>query len=214
MGAFPGIDYDFQPASYWRDDDLLAALLRNVKGSERRRMIKAYWQAGKYEHLGDQLKTEQVQEDFRKFLGRLHPDFMGGEYLPDYRPGETEIARIELKSTSADVISIRARPLRTGIGYRIVDEYETKFLLPWKTGQRPMTLSRFIAFLDGARQPDLVPALPLCFNQMNLEIGENTREKLRDFTTVSSEIYPGLQEHYVNVFDDWVRQEPGYLGEE
>ena len=34
---------------------------------------------------------------------------MGGEYLPDCIAGETEIARIELESTLADVTSIRAK---------------------------------------------------------------------------------------------------------
>jgi hypothetical protein len=34
---------------------------------------------------------------------------MGGEYLPDYEEGDVEIARIELESTTADVISIRVK---------------------------------------------------------------------------------------------------------
>jgi len=43
-------------------------------------------------------------------LDLIHPSFMGGEYLPDYRRDEIEIARIELESTTSDVISVRARP--------------------------------------------------------------------------------------------------------
>ena len=36
---------------------------------------------------------------------------MGGEYLPGYRRNEVEIVRIELDSTTSDVISLRARPI-------------------------------------------------------------------------------------------------------
>lgn len=39
---------------------------------------------------------------------KFHPSFVGGEYLPDYKANEVQIARIELQSTTTDVISIRA----------------------------------------------------------------------------------------------------------
>jgi hypothetical protein len=39
----------------------------------------------------------------RSALGRLHPSFMGGEYLPDRRDTEVEIARINIDSTTSDV---------------------------------------------------------------------------------------------------------------
>jgi len=47
----------------------------------------------------------------REGLGAIHPSFMGGEYLPGYRRNEVEIVRIELDSTTSDVISLRARPI-------------------------------------------------------------------------------------------------------
>ena len=57
---------------------------------------------------------------------------MGGEYLPGYRRNEVEIVRIELDSTTSDVISLRARPIgrkRPRIVYTLVDEHQTELRL-------------------------------------------------------------------------------------
>ena len=53
-----------------------------------------------------------------------------------------EIARIELASTTSDVISVRARPAGARILYRVRDEYETEFKLPQKSSRRPFSLER------------------------------------------------------------------------
>jgi hypothetical protein len=49
---------------------------------------------------------------------------MGGEYLPDRRDTEVEIARINIDSTTSDVTSVYARPGKDRINYRVVDEYQ------------------------------------------------------------------------------------------
>ena len=43
MKRYRGIKYSFRPKSYWDEDNVLQALLRDVKGAERRKMIKAYY---------------------------------------------------------------------------------------------------------------------------------------------------------------------------
>ncbi len=93
-------------------------------------MITDYWNAGKLEELDPALLHDVPHDAARQSLGRIHPSFMGGEYLPGYLPGEVEIARICLRSTTSDVISLRARPNEAGIAYRIADEYEGNFSLP------------------------------------------------------------------------------------
>ena len=35
----------FRPSSYWEDNDPMAAILRNVKGANRRQIITDYWNA-------------------------------------------------------------------------------------------------------------------------------------------------------------------------
>jgi hypothetical protein len=41
---------------------------------------------------------------------------------PNYQPHEVEIARIELQSTTSDVISLRAKGSQRRIKYRLVDQ--------------------------------------------------------------------------------------------
>jgi hypothetical protein len=81
---------------------------------------------------------------------------MGGEYLPDYGNCEVEIARFELKSTTYDVISLRACPSGSHIKYSLVDEYETEYSLPQQTSSQPFSLLELIRFLDSVEQPDSV----------------------------------------------------------
>jgi hypothetical protein len=168
-------------------------------------MIIDYWKAGKIDEL-DSLLVDSLDDDQRTRLGQIHQSFMGGEYLPDYQPNEVEIARIELASTTSDVISIRATPHPKGICYRIVDEYETEFQQPFEISKLPLTLKELIEFITNTRHPELEGNLALAYNTMNAE--DSDRAELRPFTTMSSAFYSQLYEHFEHVFDDWVR-EPG-----
>ena len=108
---YSAINYDFRPESYWVPArSPLEAALRSVKGRNRREMIRDYHSNGLLPALSDNLLRDTLEEDTRRRLDLIHPSFMGGEYLPDYRRDEVEIARIELQSTTSDVISVRARP--------------------------------------------------------------------------------------------------------
>ena len=58
--------------------------------------------------------------------------------------------RIELDSTTSDVISLRARPIgrkRPRIGYTLVDEYETEYKIRPVRTTRPLTLGQLITVL-------------------------------------------------------------------
>jgi hypothetical protein len=194
----------FRPNSYWEDNDPLAAILRNVKSTNRRQMITDYWNAGRLEELFPENLADDPGPDAQRFLERIHPSFMGGAYLPDLLPTEVEIARIELKSTTSDVISIRARrePGSDRIHYRIVDEYDTGFDFAPTTSTGPLTHDELVALIDGA-DGNAGGGLALCYNEMNFE-GMGDAESLRHFTTVSSLFYPDLEDHYEAVFDRWV----------
>jgi hypothetical protein len=205
MKKYPNIDYAQRPESYWCDRDALAAVLRNVKGAQRRRMIADYWNQGRLAELNEELLKDTLSAAARERLGRIHPAFMGGEYLPEFKSGEAEIARIELASTTGDVISIRAQADPKGIRYRILDEYETVFEQPFETSMEPLTLGQLIEFIDGSQQPEFEPGLALCYTIMNAE--EISREPLRHFTTVSSGFYHQLNNHYEKVIEEWVKAE-------
>ncbi len=202
MKKYPGIDYSFRPKSYWLDMEVLQALLRNVKGAERRKMIKAYYEAGNFQELEESFSKVSLSDEERFRLASIHPMFMGGEYLPDYGTDETEIARIELKSVTADVISIRARLEDDTIHYSVVDEYEGKFTLETESGDDPFSLAELIQFIDGTElEGSSYSGLSLSFNNSNAEGMD--KEDLVGFTTISSEIYPDLEDHYGKVFTEW-----------
>jgi hypothetical protein len=197
-----GIKYNFRPKSYWNDSDPLQAILRNIKGENRRQMVIDYWNAGLLENLDQTLLQDELGEDERRGLGRIHPSFMGGEYLPPYLPGEVEIARICLQSTTSDVISLRARPIPTGIAYRIEDEYEGKFTLPITRSTKPLSLRELIRQFEDGRLQELPGNLATGYNDYNAEWDD--RENLRHFTRIESNIYQQLESHFEVLFEEWV----------
>jgi hypothetical protein len=94
---YPGIDYSFRPSSYRAPpNDPVNAALRNVQGRNRQAMIRDYAAEGRLDQLDPTLLADRLGPEDRDRLGRIHPSFMGGEYLPRYERGEVEIARIEL----------------------------------------------------------------------------------------------------------------------
>jgi hypothetical protein len=205
MKHYPKINYSFAPKSYLADSDPLAAILRNVKGENRRQMIRHFWDSGKFEELDIELLRDEIGDDARKRLGAIHPSFMGGEYLPGYFPFEVQIARICLESTTSDVISLRAHPTGKAIAYRVVDEYDGVFVLPIPESERPLTLAELIRQLDeGQMKNDCFPNGGLSLGYNNLNADASDRERLRYFTSISSDVYTQLNAHYERVFDDWV----------
>ncbi len=202
-----GIDYAFRPESYWDVSDPLQAILVNVKGTRRRQMIRDYWEAGAIAELEKGLLRDNLTEEDRVGLGKIHPSFMGGEYLPDYAEGEVEIARIELESTTADVISIRVKKEGERIAYLIVDEYETEFNILPTHSDKPLTLSELVRLIDGAMEEG---SLGLYYTQMNYEGGECSIEwldQMRHFTRVESVFYQQLHLHYEKLLDLWYEEE-------
>ena len=208
MKRYRGIKYSFRPKSYWGEDNVLQALLRDVKGAERRKMIKAYYEEGNFQELEEAFTKASLSDEERFRLASIHPMFMGGEYLPDCNSNETEIARVTLRSTMQDVISIRAKGEDGELHYSVVDEYDDhEFSLWTDSSLKPFTLKELIEFLDNSSQGLGYPGgLSLSYNNSNADSGLD-RESLEDFTTISSEIYPQLEKHYDRVFADWVAEE-------
>lgn len=206
--VYPEINYDFQPISYWSPAaNPLDAALRNVKGRNRREMIRDFHAEGNLEALRDELLSDTLDEKVRDSIGRIHPSFMGGEYLPNYARREVEIARIELRSTTSDVISIRARPRGKRIEYLVCDEYASEFKLPQKTSSHPFSLLELICFLDTVEQFKGEASwnrfgFVLSYNQCNLDCGAEL-ETLEDFTRVSSDFYSDLGLHYASSIAEW-----------
>ncbi len=206
MKRYQQIDYAYQPESYWEDSTVLQALLRDVKGVQRRKMIIDYYENEAIDQLDDKFLQAKLSDEQRKRLGLIHPSFMGGEYLPDCGADETEIARIELRSTLADVISIRAKRDGPEYHYSVVDEHGDTYSLFTETSGDTFTLGELVDFIDYSEQiGGWSGGLSLSYNNANADSGMD-RESLEGFTTISSEIYPQLEEHYDRFFADWVAE--------
>jgi hypothetical protein len=100
------------------------------------------------ELIDSELLQHALPHENRQAQGRIHPAFMGGEYLPSNRAGEVEIARITIASTTQDVTCVYARKVGQRIHYRVVDEYSGDTLdgLGHRTSLKPLTLKQLTDF--------------------------------------------------------------------
>ena len=112
----------YRPHDYFGRYDLQAELLSTVKGRARRALIKEALETGEVDTLPDFVTAPELESFDRQMLGRLHPMFMGGEFLPKRKPKEVEIARISIQSTTYDVTVLYARLVGQRIHYRVVDD--------------------------------------------------------------------------------------------
>jgi hypothetical protein len=118
----------------------------------------------------------------RQMIGLIHPMFMGGEYLPKTKPGEVEIARINLNSTTYDVAVIYARRVGQRIHYRMVDEYDGEWLKTKTTctSTKPLTMGDMVSFFINAW--DLFNCLESNY--------QNDVKSMLSFFNGESEFYP------------------------
>jgi hypothetical protein len=119
----PGIDLGFRPTSYFWPLGLETHLLARIKGAERKLALQTLIGAGRLDEVPAFLAQSALDPEERRAVGRIHPAFMGGEYLPDMKQEEVAIARITIASTTQDVTSVYARRGKGRIHYRVVDEY-------------------------------------------------------------------------------------------
>lgn len=114
-----GIDLQYRPSSYFWARKHGIPLVSDIKGAERRRYYQRALDSGEVDEDGALQLLHALTENQRRAQGSLHPAFMGGEYLPDHLPGEVEIARITIASTTGRDLRLRppggqAHPLPCG----------------------------------------------------------------------------------------------------
>lgn len=207
MSTTASFNLAFRPESYWDPTDAETAILSGVTGQLRRQMVRDFIRGDAstaFGELDDSYMADTLTPDDRTRLGLIHPQFMGGEYLPAYRRGEVEIARIVLQSVTMDIYSVRARRGGGRIHYRIVDEYETDFVLTRKSSKAPLTMAQLIALIDTASCYDY-SNVTIAIREMNLESGSDIDE-MRDFVSVESLFYPELEAHYEQAGEQWAEQ--------
>lgn len=143
-----GIDLDFRPKSYFGPRRLENYLISKVKGAVVRARLETLSEQGRHDEVARLLGDEGISEADTRALERLHPMFMGGNYLPGMGDGEVEIARIEIASVTFDVTCVFARPQQGLIYYRVVDEYggDTLSGPSEMISDRPLTLGELTDF--------------------------------------------------------------------
>src|SRR4051794_3027842 len=114
------IDLRFRPESYWTVPE---TVLANIKGEGRRRAVRVAIELGKAHELPPLLLADDLPAPLLRQVLTMHPRHWGGETLPDYLPGEVEIARVVLPDTVlCDVVSFRASRVDRGIAFRVVTD--------------------------------------------------------------------------------------------
>ena len=181
---FLGIDYSFQPGSYW------------TKPKGRRTKAKK---------PNDGSTAPGLEDSFLPIASSMDAMFGADKGLPKCVDGEVEIAWIHLDSGTPDAISIRARQVVGGIRYRVVDEYGGKFKVSPQSSQGPLTMLQLVHLIDGIRHSGLTRPFSLAYNELNAEFAED-RSELRHFTRIGSDCYPELEAHFEKVFEAWVQE--------
>lgn len=187
-------DLEYHPKSYWYPESLETKILSQIKGQERKKAIAAYIRENK--RIPDTFFTdENLSPDIREALSKVHPIFMGGEYLPDTKENEVEIARVVMESATQDIISIRAKIADNKILYSIIDEYENEFILPFEESINPLTLSEMINFIDHSRIIGAEP--PNLYGGGREWAFDNDKDlSVWNFERVQSDFYKELEEWY------------------
>jgi hypothetical protein len=193
------IDLGYRPKSYFWPLGLETHLLSRIKGAERKAAVKRLIDSGRLEDIPEFLTQSKLSDGERRVIGRIHPAFMGGEYLPDMLPNEVMVARITIASVTQDVTCVYARRTKHRILYRVVDEYEGGSLSGrrTRTSVRPLTLGELEAFFVGAWS--LFEILEMNFGEEGYDIDE-----MQAFVVgVESEFYPQLGELYRRRISAW-----------
>jgi hypothetical protein len=198
---------------YWDLPDPVSAALVNIKGQRRREWLYDILTGAKPEPEGDwreAIRFPSLSSGFRRRAVCWHPTWLGGEELPDYLPGEVEIARIIIHNHVLDVISIRARRETRGTMkrrahwvYRMVDEHGMEFWLTPAGSVEPLSEAGLRGLIDCAASrafpADGRPFLDRLRADMDPDEGET-------FAQVESLQYPELGQYFAEQARVWAER--------
>ena len=125
------------------------------------------------------------------------------EALPPCESGEVEIACLSIRSTTGDLVSVRARRVEGLIRYRAVDEYEGEEDLAPTQAERPLSLlelGQLLCSIELGADGGLLQGLWA----EELDAGYPEDEAV-DRVAVSSPFYPSVSAEYVRLFQSWLQ---------
>jgi hypothetical protein len=199
-GAVSPINLSFRPKTYFWPLSLSTHVLSSIKGAERRALAQEAFEAGGGPGLAPELTTASLTDEERLARGGIHPAFFGGEFLPNLRDGELEVARITLQSVTQDVARLCARRGKNRIYYTVVDEYggDTLDGPSTRTSAQPLTLAALADFFLGAY--DLLAVLEMNFG------GDYSPDTVHGFFQGSSEFYPDFDRLLRQKVNAWLAE--------
>jgi len=199
------VDLSFRPETYWPEEHAFEKIVSRVKGEQRRQWAQTLLSEGRVEELRARIDDGTFAEDLPdadlKEWGRIHPENLGGEFLPPSGLDEVEIGRLVFGNATADVESILARRTADGIVVSVVDEYDTDFEDGQRTYVRPLTLGELVEFIDSFIHPNPENGsggLVLGLVRNMIEAGNEDAASLIEYVNVSSAFYPDIQRYYEN----------------
>jgi hypothetical protein len=192
-------DRNYRPRSYWGPQDVKVHFGSRIKGELRRKAAEQQLDLGVAE---EGVLKSALDEGERIAAGRVHPRFLGGEFLPDLYPNEVEIARVVLDSTTLDVISIRAKHTKQRLKYSVVNEYDSDFQFSPKSSTRTLTLGQIIDLIEGMSKGGQSASPSAYRDSQDLARAEDIRD-MKTFVTVFSQFYPDLQSWFERDAEVW-----------
>jgi len=200
-------DFDFRP-TYFGPQSLEEFYKSRIKGTVRKQIVPLNFENSVPSPLTESSLTEELRTEW----GQIHPEFMGGEYLPDLGEFELEIGSIILRSVTGDVFSIRVKKDQVGYSYRVVDEYSSTFELPEvvKKSEEPLSFGEMVILINEcymiSEGGDVVgPGLVKPDLQFMFENG-GSPESIKGFVRVESDFYPQLHEYFEYQEDIWYQE--------
>ena len=195
------IDLKYKPHSYFWAASKGIHLSSNIMGAERKAMYEHLVAQGRGNEIDEWIAKSVLSNDERAHLGRIHPAFMGGEYLPKRVNEEVEIARITIASTTQDVTCVYAKQGKDRIYYRVVDEYNGDTLnnSGKKTSKEPLTLVQLTDYFLGSW--DLLTCLDYNFS----EYGYDEDQVKAFIVDASSSYYAEFGSLIDERIDDWLK---------
>jgi len=194
------IDWSYRPSGYFWAKEQRIFLASDIKGAQRRKYYERLLDSGDQDAIDDFVLKSTLSDRERRAAGSFHPAFMGGEYLPDCKPMQVEIARIGIASTTGDVTCVYASHENGIIEYSIVDEYDGDTLdgPSTCTSKEPLTLQELVDFfLIGW---DLFAVL-----NANFEEHGNPADRVKGFVLdASSSFYAQFGEAIDHRIDEWL----------
>jgi len=209
------IDLNHRPNTYWPEALGQEQLLSRIQGESRRTIARDILATKGFAGLNAFFARETLDDEERRYWGLVHPQCMGGEYLPQLGIGDVEIARISLASTTGDQISIRASHAGEKIRYEVCDEYESEFELAFAESKQPLTLGELIQLIDGSRHREQEqPGGLLVCHWENMVEWDYSLDEAIEFASIESAWYTQLDSYYAEVASDWKEQKRRLLGHE